>query len=237
MHFALPPAPPEALRAALTTAAGLRAWWDPGATFAAEGVAAPGIDAFAMAVADDGDAVVWRGELLTARFDLAARALTVTCAAPLDPVDREELEVAWTVALATLAWALDARGAGAHDADVAWRRLELPLALAYTDAWGRIDGAEGLAGGPPGPDAVLRFGPDRVVGRRRLVAAPRAVIVEVGGTLLRVVFGPGASVNAARVDRLAASARPEGDLPAGWEAWLARRLGMTWVVQLGEEGG
>jgi hypothetical protein len=73
-----------------------------------------------------------------------------------------------------------------------------------------------------------------VEARRRLVRAPRAVAVEAGGALLRVVFGPGDSVNAATVELLDPTGG--GALPAGWDEGLARRLGMTWLAQLGEEG-
>ncbi len=221
MRFPIPASP--ALRDALTTAAGLRRWWDPDAAVA-DGRATPGVDAPAMAVTVRGDTVTWSGEVVTAIFDLAAGTLAVDVASDVHADERAELALAWELAVAALRWA------AARPGPVTWTRRTLPLALAYTDAWGRIDGAEGLAG--PGEQGVARVAGEPVVVRRVLARPPRAVAIEAGDALLRVWFGPGDSVNAARIDLLDVG----GGLPAGWEAWIARRLGMTWVAQLGEEG-
>jgi hypothetical protein len=51
--------------------------------------------------------------------------------------------------------------------------------------------------------------------------------------LVRLQIGPGESVNTARLELLH---RGAGPMPTDWEAWLSRRLGMTWVAQLGPEG-
>lgn len=234
MRLPLPPADPALLRAALLTPEGLAAWWAADARHVA-GIVSPGLDADTMTVLADGPDVEWRGDVLTARFEPAAGFVTVRAAVALDDADRAELALAWEVALATLGWALErAAGADAPPFPPArWTRQVLPLALAYADAWGRIDGADGLAGGPTDSEGPIRLGEARVPARRRLVAAPRAVVVELDGALIRAVFGPGESVNAATVEAIALEG---GALPFGWDTRLAARLGMTWVAQLGEEG-
>lgn len=233
MRRPLPPASSEALRAALSTEAGLRAWWDPEAVVrgaSGETRILPGLDGPEMRVRVHGERVEWEGELLAASFDLSGREVSIPAASSLDPADAAELGVALALALATLDWALST-GPG----PVAWERRTYPLALAYTDAWGRIDGSDGLGGGAPAAEVPLRIGALRFRGTRRLVVAPRAVVVEVDGDLLRVAFGPGSSVNTAFVDRIFRVGGQGGGLPHGWSEALEQRLGMTWVAQLGEE--
>ncbi len=234
MRTPLPLAPPGRLLHALTEPGGLRRWWDPEATLH-EGRLGPGLDAPTLGLHVAGDVVTWEGEGIRARFDLAARVVDLTLpegqGASAD--DRADLEAGWALALAGLAWALAEEGA------VSWRRMEVPVALSYGDAWGRIVEPEGLAG----PDASGGAGPEarravRIAGvcyaaRTVVSAGPRAValVLDEPDALVRLQIGPGESVNTARLDL---TTRGEAPPPTGWEPWLARRFGMTWVTQLGQ---
>ncbi|MDP2317025.1 MAG: hypothetical protein Q8P41_29300 [Pseudomonadota bacterium] len=228
MRLLLPAGPPERLRAALTEAAELRRWWDPDATLA-DGDLSPGLDGPTLAIHADGDAVVWEGEGIRARFDLAGRTGVVEEHGGAD-VEDPDFAAGWALALAALEWALAAAG------PVRWLRFDVPVALAYEDAWGRIVGPEGLAGadGPDGRRTVHIAG-ERYGGRGVVTVAPRAVALrlEDRDALVRLQVGPGESVNVARLELLV---RGDTALPEGWGPWVARRFGMTWVAQLGEDG-
>ena len=102
----------------LTAPAGLRRWWDPDAGQVGARVA-PGLDAETMAIrGDSGAAVLWMGEALRVRFDLAAREVTVD---GFDAADEPDLAAGWRLALAALAWA------AAHTDDVRWLRIDAPV--------------------------------------------------------------------------------------------------------------
>jgi hypothetical protein len=229
MRFPLPDAPATRLLPALTSPAGLRRWWDPDAGFVGARLA-PGLDGPTMALRGDaGAAVVWEGETLRARFDLAAHAVTVD-AEGLDADTLADLTAGWELALAGLAWSLG------HPADVRWLRIDVPVALAYTDAWSRIAVPEGLAGAAEGATTRVRIAGTLYDARVVLLRAPRAVALALpglDGALVRLQIGPGESVNAAHLDLMIRGSAP---LPDDWEAWLAKRFGMSWVAQLGEDG-
>jgi len=233
MRFRLPETPPSALRPALTDPAALRAWWDP-ETSGVHGLVSPGLDDGEMTVSAADTTVTWRGSTVAARFDLAGGIVTLgaaesaSAALDLDPADAAELALSWEVALATLGWALRANG------PAAWTRRELPLALAYSDAWGRLVAPEGLAAGDEGAETHVRVAGARVPARVLLRRPERAVVLDLGDTLVRVVFAPGESVNVSLVDAIVRSG--DTTLPPDWETWITRRLGMTWVAQLGEDG-
>jgi len=227
LRLPLPAAPAAVLVPLLTAPAGLRRWWDPDAGQVGARVA-PGLDAETMAIrGDSGAAVLWMGEALRVRFDLAAREVTVD---GFDAADEPDLAAGWRLALAALAWA------AAHTDDVRWLRIDAPVALAYTDAWSRLQGPGGLASGVVGANISARIGAATYDAHVLLVDEPRAVALALPGlegALLRLQIGPGPSVNTARLELLH---RGEGPLPHEWEAWLSRRLGMNWVAQLGPEG-
>ncbi|MES2638480.1 MAG: hypothetical protein V4850_03335 [Myxococcota bacterium] len=233
MRFPLPDASAVRLLPALTSPAGLRRWWDPDAGFVGARLA-PGLDGPTMALRGDaGAAVVWEGDTLRARFDLAARAVTVDAEGPdaegLDPDTLADLAAGWELALAGLAWSLG------HTADVRWLRIDVPVALAYTDAWSRIAVPDGLAGATEGASTRVRIAGTLYEARVVLLRAPRAVALVLPGladALVRLQIGPGESVNAAHLDLMV---RGDTPLPDGWEAWVAKRFGMSWVTQLGEE--
>lgn len=205
MRFPLPAAPPDVLRAAISDPAALRRWWDPAAARDGE-VLSPGIDAPTMRLRGD----TWTGDLVTARF---AEGFVDVEAPGVGGHDLADLALAWEGALAALAWSLGRRG------PVAWRRVELPVALAYDDAWTRI---VGVLAAPPITVAGVRL--DATL---RVCEPPRLVVLDVGAGLLRLSFGPGDSVNRAVCDVLG-----DAGLPVGWEAWLGRRLGMMWESQV-----
>lgn len=227
MQRPLPAASHAALRAALTDAAALRRWWDPDADVRG-GRLSPGLDGPTLDVDADADGVTWAGEGMRARFDLGAGTVALD-AEGLEPADRADLDAGWALALAALGWSLERDGA------VRWLRIEVPVALSYGDAWSRITGPEGLAGADGAPLVAVRIAGVRYAARPVLVAAPRAValVLEEPDALVRLQIGPGESVNAARLDLLVCGDAP---LPEDWEPWLARRFGMSWVAQLGEDG-
>ncbi|MDP2307311.1 MAG: hypothetical protein Q8P18_14895 [Pseudomonadota bacterium] len=230
MRFPLPDAPPGLLLPALTSPAALCRWWDPDAEVVGARLS-PGLDGPTLAVRITGEGVTWEGESVRARFDLAAGAVTLD-AEGLDADSRADLAAGWELALAALAWSLtDPRG-------VRWLRIDVPVALAYADAWSRIAGPEGLAGGgaPEGSAVRVRIAGTGYDARVVLQRPPRAVslvLPALDGALLRLQIGPGESVNAARLELLLGGDAP---LPDGWEPWLAKRFGMSWVAQLGEDG-
>ncbi len=229
LRLPLPVVPAAVLVPLLTSPAGLRRWWDPGAGFVGARLA-PGIDGEAMAVrGDSGGAVVWEGDALRVRFDLVARTVTVA-AEGVDAAAEPDLVAGWALALAALGWAAE------RDGDVRWLRVDAPVALAYTDAWSRLTGPGGLASGAVGAAIEVRIGAATYEARVVLADAPRAVALVLPGledALVRLQIGPGESVNTARLELLH---RGAGPMPTDWEAWLSRRLGMTWVAQLGPEG-
>jgi hypothetical protein len=217
MWFALPDAPPDKLREALFTAEGLRRWWHPD-TELNDGVLSPGIDAGGMVLHREG----WTGDLVRVRFDVIRREVEIV-AAQLPYPERRELSLSWQVASATLGWALERRG------PITWECVEVPVALAYSDAWTRLAAAEGLGSLAEGARGTLKIAGARVLVRARVVRPPRAIVLELDGALLRVALGPGDSVNAARADLL--TTRP-GVLPSDWRDWLTHRLGMSWEAQI-----
>lgn len=205
MRLPLPTASADDLHAAISDPAALRRWWDPAAARDGE-VLSPGIDAPTMRLRGD----TWLGDVVTARF---AEGLLDVEAPGVEGSDLDDLGLAWEGALAALAWSLRRRG------PVAWRRVELPVALAYDDAWTRIVG--------PLATVPITVAGVRLDATMRLCRPPRLLVLDVGAGLLRLSFGPGDSVNRATCDVLG-----DAGLPAGWEAWLGRRLGMMWEAQV-----
>lgn len=227
MRFAVPTAGPLAdARAALSTEAGLRRWWDPAATLAA-GRMAPGFDGPEAGVVAEGDAIRWEGDAGAVRFALREGAVDVDVVAPEVPGHAlPELRLAWDDALLGLGHAL------AHPGPMGWARWEAPVALSFGDAWSRL-APEGLADLRPGDARDVRF-----AGETRLaigVAAhpPRTLafrLPDVDDALVRLRVQPGESVNAASVAVL----RPGGaPFPGDGQAWLGRVFRMLWA----ERGG